>query len=466
MKNNWPEGTIKCIKVFNETKNIGEIHFFNKEDKEIEYRYFKREKGKETFIDPPKGDNRKCFSVSLQADWQNSNDDLIIVDSQEKKEVKKIPRRQVVQTAKEEALTFLAKDLKDKNLEKIEDTNSFFNHLKNEGESVVQNLDGLKTIQVKPEQAIAFLQSQQMPTALYKSVNPATEFGIARFIADQVNHLPRLLEKAEVRKPKGSANYIIYAEKTLNKEQKLSFNYVLVATSAEEALKIAEKVKKKLTGLGLKIWLVCWEIGNEKKKLSFPVELTEIMRRCHPERKSYFSEKEKEEFYEELKRLKTPEFVLEQNIKKPQDKKDKILKYNIPMLFISAETGREGKPPQIVQINLFNIQTIAPERKTSYIGAPIKRTTLSLEARDTSLSAWLQIRISQLKGGDKKNKTNTSSHDFHREDLIRAAGLTQTNKSNPWKANTLLLQKLSRYKKSKIIKKYPEKITEIVTLHF
>ena len=304
MKDFFPEEADKCIKIFNETKNLGEIHFFDKEGKETGYKYFKKIDGKEVYTDPPEKEERDRFFIPLSPEWE-THEELAILDLKEKRTEKNIPRLKIIPVTKKEALTISAKKDIKKELENLDNKQEFFDHLKDKKE-ITTTLEGIQTIQVEPEQVASFLQRQEMPSSLYKSVDPTTEFGIARFIADQVNHLPRLLENATVTACGSPSNYKIYADKKLSRGQKLSFNYGFIARTDKEAMEIAGKIKKKLTGTVLKIWLACWEIGNERKKLSFSVLLTEIMKRCHPERKSYFSEKEKEEFYEEIKRLKIP----------------------------------------------------------------------------------------------------------------------------------------------------------------
>jgi len=292
---------------------------------------------------------------------------------------------------------------------------------------------------------------------LFKNVDPVNEFGVVRFIADQMNHLPDLLANARVERV-GKNEYVIIARKNLQDELKtLTFNHPMTAQSQESAEIIAESIKEKLLGLRTKMWLACWLYANEIKKIQFSVPIIDLMKACYPERKSQFSAKEKEKFYEELRLLRLAEFTLSGKYLRKNGKSTDY-KYNIPLLRVSGAIGEDGTtngPPHKVLIELCAITPLPPQKeKMRFVAAPMKKKTLELIDHDCGLAFFLQLRKNQLSSGDDEKLKAVPFHDFAIEQLISEASLTGTFSSNPRVARQRLLEKLSRAKEKKIVSNF------------
>ena len=327
-------------------------------------------------------------------------------------------------------------------------------------------LDGKSVVDIT-EEDLQKLFPINMPATIYNNVDTTTEFGVARFMADQVYHLSSLLNVASIEYY-GEVNFGISASKLISNDKQLGFSYRFTATDSEEAKKIAAHIKQQLNGIMRRIWLAAWSVGDEIKKHTFSISLLKLMKACYPERTTNFSGSEIEDFYQTLKSMKPAEFILSRKYKSKQKGKQKYLvaKFIISFLQVHFELGEENKTPNEVVISLYNVTPLPPkEEKTRYVGVPIKKGTLNLNSKDTALALWLQTRINQKEGGGSKKKNVNSEH-FSRSQLIEESNLQKTDASNPRMANKQLREKLQRCKDEGIISEYPLKITQMVLLRW
>lgn len=286
---------------------------------------------------------------------------------------------------------------------------------------------------------------------LYNTVDPFAHFGIARFIADQMNHLPTLLDSAKIQKT-GENEYRITAVKELkeNRIKTLEFSYPFTAQNLNDAHNLAEKIKEKILGKCHKIWQACWLYANEIKQTQFMAPIIDLMKSCYPKRHANFSSKDKESFYEELRLLRLPEFTL---IK--EEKRTISCKFHFPFLKVEGSIGEFGSATQIpekVSINLLAISPKPVQEKMLYVGAPICKASLELNAKDCPLSFFLQIRKNQFHGG--KEERTSAKNDFPVGQLIVEAGLQKTHNSNPRVGIQRLSDKLERAKNKLIISNF------------
>jgi hypothetical protein len=289
---------------------------------------------------------------------------------------------------------------------------------------------------------------------LFHNVDTSQEFGVVRFIADQMNHLPSLLEEASVDKI-GPNEYIIKAKKDLDSDgiRTLIFSHPLTAQTDESAREIAEMIKGKLLGIRHKMWQACWLYANEVKETQFSASVHDLMKACYPERSAKFSSKEKENFYEELRLLRFAEFTLRGETALRNGKSVEY-KYNIPILRVGGSVGEIGVidgPPDKVFIDLCAITPPPIKEKMRFVAARIKRRTLELHAQDCPIAFHLQLRKNQILGGSEESGNHA---DFKIEHLVITSGLQKTYQINPTVGIKRLLEKISRAQDKGIIKKF------------
>jgi hypothetical protein len=90
------------------------------------------------------------------------------------------------------------------------------------------------------------------------------------------------------------------------------------------------------------------------------------------------------------------------------------------------------------------------------VGAGYKHRTLELHADDVLFAQEIQTRKNQMQNAKQLN--------FDREYLIKLAGLVKTDKAKKAEANKLLIEKLQRLKDKGILKDYPKRINNSISL--
>jgi len=451
-----------CVKIFNQTRNIGEIHkLVNGVD--IETKYFKVADGKEEYCEQPNDEGGFFALVPF-----NLEGPLPIYDS-EGKLFRKVPDAIVASLDEQTEITFQHDDEANKKciLEKIsslsdEDKKRLKLSLENK-EDTITTLEGKRlsrTHYSEIERAVDALISSQKELVndeFYKSVNSFDEFGISRFVVDRFYHLPQLLSEPTLTRQPGTTTYIISSKTHDSKGNSICLEHRFQATSPEEATKLAKLIIKRLQGIQHKIWLGAWCLANELKKYTYTCSLTELMRLCHPERNAYFQTKEKIEFYEHLKSLESTKIVFTRKRKKTSRSKKEIEDFiEIRALEISMGTRKPGKKyPDSLAITVLNTTSLQNE-KMAFVGAGYKHRTLELHADDALFAQEIQTRKNQMQ--HKKLLR------FDREYLIKLAGLVKTDKTKKAEANKLLLEKLQRLNSKGIILDVPKRISERITL--
>jgi hypothetical protein len=302
---------------------------------------------------------------------------------------------------------------------------------------------------------------EQIHPTFYRNIDPSQEFGVSRFVADRVYHLPKLLENISLTFIQDST-YLVYAESKDPNGNSIRLEHRFKATNEEEAKKLYDKINYQLTGVQLKIWLACWRLGDELRRYIYTCQLIDLMKIVYPEREKYFSVSEKTEFYEHLKSLEQTKFVFSKpkhSANKPQNgsskKKDLYQTFEIPLLqIISRLGGEEDKYPQQITLSIMNL--FPHPGKMAFLGTPFKRKTLELHADDTQLATWIQTR--------KAQRPDEIYLTIERDYLIKLASLQRSNAANKAAANQKLIRKLQRLANKGIIIEAPEKITKEVQL--
>ncbi|CDZ80205.1 hypothetical protein BN1013_00711 [Candidatus Rubidus massiliensis] len=202
------------LKIFNETKNIGEIHkIVNGIDTEV--RFYKIENGKEVYCAQPENDERKFFIPMPE----NLNEGDLSIYDKEGSLLKTIPHK-ICAKLDNQTKICLHHHEADKLKDMIEKISLLSNEEKEKlklaiEQDTVTTLEG-KKLSTKTyseiERAVdATLSSSNelVPEDFYKSVNPNEEFGISRFVVDRFYHLPQLLSEPTLTRQPNTTTYIV-----------------------------------------------------------------------------------------------------------------------------------------------------------------------------------------------------------------------------------------------------------------
>jgi hypothetical protein len=301
-----------------------------------------------------------------------------------------------------------------------------------------------------------------LPRGFFKSLK-ANEFGIARLVADPINKIPELLKGDSLPELISDNVYLITWGCSNSIGDKLHLEHRFRADSKEEASKRVSEFIQRITGRQKKVFEACWAMANKKLQRTFTCELTELMEVAYPGRKtrSYFSTKEKINFYQDLLDLSVTNFkVFKEKQMKPKRKKEQIESFILPFVTIHKITEKisdkeSDRYPNQISLSVLHNPFYENEKLYS-VGAAIKYATLDLEVDDMQLAEWIQIRKNQL--------MNECYLKLDRAFLIRLAKLEGTNQKNPTMANKRLLTKLSKLKEKGIILSCPKQIKEIINI--
>lgn len=463
---------VHYVKIYNETRNIGEIHRIQ-DGVDVSYRYFKIENDKEVIIDPPEEDERHYYAtLSVGSNEIISFQKELSVYKVDKEELfVNIPKLQTIPVGKNQDLV-----LENTDHEIATQLASTFNKLTHsEKKEVISSieqsshplitLEGKKQSKASPDevqQAIEAILSKthtSIEEGFYKTVDSKEEFGISRFVADRVYHMPQLLKNIELKRQKGTNTYILQSEHKDSSGNSIRLEHRLLASCSEEATKISEIVVKRLQGVQNKIWMATWQLANQLERFTFTCELTKLMKLCSPERESHFNSAEKIEFYEHLRSLENTKIIFKRKRKKYSRSKNKpkeeYMEYEIRLLEIHGKIVAHNSYPNEITLTILNASAFQNEA-TAFLGAAIKNKTLELHSDDASFALWIQTRKSQRMGSE--------SIKLDREYLYILTGLQRTSETNRSHANKLLLVKLRRLMDKGILVSVPEKIEKTVVL--
>lgn len=284
------------------------------------------------------------------------------------------------------------------------------------------------------------IQDYKLPVIFFKGIDPVHEFGISRLISDRVYHLPKLLEKLELFPIQKNHYKLCSSENT--SAGSVGFEYHFEASSNTEAQKIAEIFKQKITGVGERVWLACWEFANEIGNWLFEIDTIDLFKKCYPDRISHPNGDERKEFLSLIRLLERTKFVFTRNRKKSP------ITYELPIIQIIARSQASNGWHRRLKLQVLHPD--AHTDKMAHVGTPFQKSTIRLDSADLHLATTLQIRHSQIQGQDILI--------ISLEDLIELANLKRTAKAKMAQAKKLLLAKLGRLKNSGIIQSYSPKL--------
>lgn len=112
----------------------------------------------------------------------------------------------------------------------------------------------------------------------FRGIDEKTDIGVSRLISDRVYHLPKLLEKLELNNLRDNSYKLHSHENT--SAGVVGLEYFFEASNDEEAQKIAAIFKRKISGVGERLWLASWDIANEAGSWLFEVDTYDLYSKC------------------------------------------------------------------------------------------------------------------------------------------------------------------------------------------
>lgn len=292
-----------------------------------------------------------------------------------------------------------------------------------------------------------------MACSFYRNIDVSEEFGVSRFLTDRMAYLSRLLEKVSLEYVEDGM-WILVSEIKDSRNNSIRLEHRFQATSPEEAKRLYTKISSQLAGIELKIWLACWKVANELRRLTFTCRLSKIMNAACPETRSSFSTADKTTCFVHLKNLESTKFLFTMLLGRKKGR-EMYQTIEIPLLRVVAHVGYEdGKYPEQLTLSLMNRDVDVG--KMVHVGAAFKNRTLELHPDDTQLATWIQARKSQRRG--------ESVLQVGLEFLFTLGGLTRTAVSNRRHAKRLLKNKLQRLQEKGLISSFPDHLEETVLL--
>ncbi len=288
--------------------------------------------------------------------------------------------------------------------------------------------------------------------SLFENLDSDENFGIVNCISNSLYHLEELLKNIVLNNLHDNF-YEAKGSMKNSQGEAISLSYSFQSTSKEEAEKILVEYKTTMKTKGLKVWLSYWLMANKRGRFEYTCPLIEVMKLIADEdRESFFSVKEKEEYWALTKMLEMTKLSRERKIKKRGTGTEVIQWIEQPLVEIlggEKEMTEEDKYPTAV-----SLRVLAPKMDMDKKGfAPhiYNNNTLLLSPSDVFLAFKLQSRASQRKKG------NCDIHvdwDF----IFEAGNLEKTAISNQRGAKAKARKKMDRLQENKIIEKWDEEL--------
>ncbi len=301
---------------------------------------------------------------------------------------------------------------------------------------------------------------------LFKNIDPHYDFPTIKAIMDRMFHFHELMKKAKLYQLANSDEWILSA--TIGEDKKdfigdtagdykgdagpIGFEYSFSASSQEEAVKNSEAYKKEMLENGIKVYVAFSKMMHEKSSPHFSCKITDVMKlTADPERKAYFTQKEKADFWRTTRILERTKLTIvipvriEKKIRTKYTTVTEKVSIDLRMLNINLKDATR-KIPSFFQVSILDVNKF---KDKSTLATGIAHTTLLLKPnRRVAFGVLLQIFLEQQRG---KIRTRDESS------LIELAGLHDTAKSNISVARARLREDLDELKSKGIISGWSEK---------
>lgn len=276
---------------------------------------------------------------------------------------------------------------------------------------------------------------------LFNNIDRNEDMGIVRALVDSLYHLERILSDM---KPTNLYENVYIAKGSIvnSKGETISLEYTFRAESGPGASSALEDYKSIMIKKGLRTWMAYWCTANQKGSVEYQCSLTEVMKWTSGEgRESYFSQKEKKEFWSLTKMLEMTKLTRSKVEKRSNKVKEKsfIQWIEQPLVEVcGGERPLDGNCPTSL-----SVRVLMPNiGKKSYAPASYRISTLSLNPNDIYLAFLIQTRASQMGQEDLF---------FKWDYLFEIGNLQQTAASNLQTAKAKIRLKVDKLKKGKII---------------
>lgn len=276
---------------------------------------------------------------------------------------------------------------------------------------------------------------------LFNNIDQNEDMGIVRALVDSLYHLERILSDMKLSNLYENV-YVAKGSIVNSKGETISLEYTFRSASSSSASSALEDYKRIMIKKGLRTWMAYWCTANQKGTVEYQCSLTEVMKWTAGEnRESYFSQKEKGEFWSLTRMLemtKLSRSKVEKRLNKTKEKSF-IQWIEQPLVEIcGGERPLDGNCP----IGL-SVRVLMPNiGKKSYAPAFYKISTLGLNPNDIHLAFIIQTRASQMGYGDLF---------FKWDYLFEIGNLQQTAISNLRTAKSKIRVKMDKLKKERII---------------
>ena len=273
---------------------------------------------------------------------------------------------------------------------------------------------------------------------LFSDINIHDSFGIPRQITDPYSKMKHVLEIAELKSDKNG--YYIRGETLLSNGDKLALEHDFNTHSKEDALSSFETYKECMLSKGLRAWMAYWKMANENGNTEYTSSMIKIMEKVSDADRSasFFSQKEKNDFWLTTRMLTNTRIKIEKSI----DKKMQWIEQ--PLIeILGGERENDKTYPDVVQVSLLR------KPHVKFFPAVYKNSTLNLHPKETNLAFYIQTRAAQLEKGNRIIRMDWPM-------LFSYGGVEKTAKSNSRMAKSNIHKKIKKLIEEGIVEAYSE----------
>lgn len=316
-----------------------------------------------------------------------------------------------------------------------EEQKSFFNtDIKN---SSKYSTSLRKILSVK--EIIYNFQKDQGSHALFSyNINHDTDFGISKPCAEGISNLPELLYTSTFEPIYDNLWRLSAKIKSNKKDLEITLEYQFLASSKEEANKMAEYYKDTLKKGGLKVLLAYWKKATDLGKITYTCALRDIMELCSSaNRNSYYNMEERKRFWMLTRILENTKMSFPLTREENRRKKTVNVEHRFLEILNRSIEEEEGCPIEI-KVRVIDNEVFAEQTQ---LATAIANNILSLDENDIMLAFSLEVRSSQR----REHRGISVDNDY----LFEKGNLSKTAEKNPRMAKKCGKEKLDRLKKAK-----------------
>lgn len=300
------------------------------------------------------------------------------------------------------------------------------------------------------------LETKKYNRTLFNNVDVNKgSMGIVQALSDSLYHLNKILNGMMLQHlyehqytAKGST------ENTLG--ETITLEYEFRASSAKDAQDALEEYKNIMVKKGLRTWMAFWCSANEKGRVEYKCTLTEVMKwTAGEDRDSYFTQKEKEEFWNLTRMLEKTKLSRSKKVKKSGKTGDREFIAWIEQPLVQIVGGyRPAENDEKLPLSI-DVRVLMPKMQNNgFAPALYSTSTLKLNPND-----FLLAFLSQTRATKRGRGTKDLYHDW--EMIFEAGNLQKTATYNPREAKAKARKKMARIQERGIIENWSEDLRGI-----